>query len=94
VFSEGATWQVDADATSDACDIVHVTGNITLDGECVPNFLNAAKRPVNRVWTIATYGGTVAGRMAAPQGCKVRVNEKKKTVELHSSEAGTLFMVR
>jgi len=93
-FTHGATWQVDvAGPTSPlAAGVTRVDGNIVLNGKCELMY-EGLKRPKG-VFTIATYGGTVAGKMAAPQGCSVRVNQTAKTIELHSSEAGTLFLVR
>jgi len=93
-FNPDSVWQVDIDATSRACDRVHVTGSITLDGAIMPVFHNSAKPRPKGVWTIATYGIDTVGKMAAPQGCRVRVDEEKKEVLFISSEAGTLLMVR
>ena len=91
-FKPGALWRVDVDATGGQCDHVSVGGNLTLAGEVVLGY-PGVKRPKG-VFTIATYAGAVAGKMTAPQGCRVLVNETAKTVELHSNESGTLFLVR
>ena len=94
-FSGGGLWQVDLDATSETCSVVHVSGDITLaNGAVEPIFHNAVKPRPKGTWTIATFGGEVIGKMSAPQGCKVRVDEANKIVQFVSSEAGTLLMVR
>jgi len=100
VFEPGAVWQVDVDATVSntsayfACGRVNVAGDITLAGEIVPVFHNAAKARPKGVWTIATYGNAATGKMSAPQGCKVLVDDVNKVVKLVSVEAGTLFLIR
>jgi len=95
VFAEGAVWEVcisNGLGENDA-NLARVAGGITLAGECAPEFIAGVKRPKG-VWTIATYGGVAEGKMSAPQGCKVRIDEEKKIIQLVSSEAGTLLMVR
>ena len=88
----GGSWHVDLDATSEACDVVHVAGSITLNGNIGPVFHNSAKPRPKGVWKIATFGNNATGKISAPQGCSVRVVGQ----ELHfvSAEAGTLLLVR
>ena len=95
-FSGAGVWQVDLDATDFSnASIVHVSGDITLTGGSIePFFHNAVKARPKGVWLIAKYGGKAEGKMTAPQGCKVRVDELTKEVHFVSAEAGTLLLIR
>jgi hypothetical protein len=90
-FANGSSWQVDAFATG-KCNSAQVAGDIVLDGEA--RFIHdGAKRPKG-IWDIATYGESVFGKMAAPQGCKVYDDKANKTLQFISTEPGTLLMVK
>ena len=92
VFNNGS-WQVDLDATGEACDVVHVAGDITFNGGAIePVFHNSAKARPKGTWVIATFGGGAHGKISAPQGCSVR--KEGNTLLFVSAEAGTLLMVR
>ena len=90
-FRGGGSWHVDVLATK-ACNTARVAGDVWLGGNVAPEFFSA-KRPKG-TWVIATYEGEARGKMSAPPGCSVRVDEPNRQILLHSGEAGTLLLVR
>ena len=91
-FTNGGAWHVDVLDTK-TCNSARVAGDVWLGGSVVPEFFKSARRPKG-TWVIAKYEGEAHGKMSAPQGCSVRVDEVKKEILLCSGEAGTLLLVR
>ena len=92
-FRNGGSWQVRLLDTEN-CNTARIAGTVYLDGgAAAPEFFDSAKRPKG-TWVIASYEGSASGKMSAPQGCSVQVDEIAKKILFVSAEAGTLLLVR